>query len=264
MHIKSAHKIEDGLTQRNHQCVYCQEVFTTRGILSYHIVRYHRNDVKKSCDICNIKFEYHYELIRHLRRNHAKLVKGKHFLCHICNKTCSTRDALNHHIYRHNNKIGMQGKIICKECSKESRDNWDFKKHLLIHSIKYKTCRFCNVDCETVNSLSRHFSKNHAEEKMFHCNYCYLDLSTYKGMMKHRKSQTHRKKFWTFVRLHKHDFVKKASQIKQENTDGLNDGLIKREAEFVVVKTEPTEDNSTFFNSNVTDDGIKVIKSEPS
>lgn len=255
--------MEGEFTQRNHQCVYCHEVFTTRGILSYHLIRYHRNLLKRSCDVCNIKFDYHYELTRHLRRNHFKLSKGNQFLCHICNKTCSSLDALRHHIYRHNNKIAMQGKLICKECSKESLDNWDFKKHLLIHSIKYKTCRFCNTDYENVDSLSQHFLKNHSQEKMYHCDYCNLELSTYQGMMKHRKSLTHRKKFWMFVRLNRHAFVKKVSQIKQENTEELNNELIKREVEFVNIKTEPIDEvDSTVCHSNVTNFEFNVIKSE--
>lgn len=266
-HLHSFHQ-EGSMIQRNHRCVYCNQLFLTRGNLSRHVVRYHSKNLKRSCDICNLKFIYHYELTQHMQRKHFKLLNRIEFSCHICSKTFRDREVLTRHVYRHNHMkyecnrchkilidkrnyivhmmkkvcvpIKIESKVICKECDKEYPNNWYFRRHLLIHSIKYKTCRFCKIEYENVESIKKHFSKNHSMEQIFHCDYCNVNICTFKEMMKHRKSHGHKKKFLTSLRLiRKTKNNKRIINTKDDHNEGSSIACIKEELE---IKTEPYEE----------------------
>lgn len=264
--MRIAHAEECEIGSRNHQCVYCHQLFLSKGALTYHIIRYHRNVLKKSCDICDLKFEYFHELTKHMQIKHTKPLNGKPMTCHICKKLFRNRETLRTHIYRHKNcdgtcykvyldqnnftylkskrvcvhKKNNKTKITCMECFKEMPSSFALKRHAVIHSINYKYCRFCNINYENVEKLKRHFMKCHSKETCFHCDYCNLELSTFRNMMNHRKSQRHRKQYWLVYRKNIQ------TNNKSEEEDEVNNEFIK---EVIVVvpniKSEPVDDSTT-------------------
>lgn len=180
--------------------------------------------LKKSCDICNIKFDYYYELSRHIQSQHAKVFKGKkQYQCDLCNTTYKHYGSLrSHNTRKHRNKKQINVTVTCNECSKEYLNVQNFRRHLLVHSVKDRTCRFCHCDFKNKDSLKEHFLEDHPHEKIYHCDYCNVQLSTYKEMMKHRKLQSHKKKFRSFTRFHWQLFMKSRvgiTAVKTEPTD---------------------------------------------
>lgn len=285
-HIKRIHKKSFENVERKHQCVYCYQAFFTKGILSRHVIQYHANHLDKSCVICNLKFEHHYELTRHMQRKHFTPVNSAqhYFTCHICSQSFSYRESLMKHLYCHDRKKfkcdkchrtywskknyvnhiksptlcqpkQTYNKISCKECNKEFRTPYVFRRHLLIHSINYRICRVCNANFDDLNTIRKHFKKNHKGERMFHCEYCNVNLSNFKEMMRHRKSHGHKKKFLSAIRINEKLFM-----LYQDPFNSCQQ--IKHELDSVIVKTEPIDGEESVDCNKATTVKLE-IKSEP-
>lgn len=198
--------------------------------------------LKKSCDICNINFDYYYELNRHIQNHHAKLFKRKRqYQCNICNKSYYDYASLrSHKTKRHPKKKAVNVTVTCNQCCKEFLSEFNFKRHLLVHSIKDRTCRFCHCDFKNKDSLEGHFLEDHPHEKIYRCDYCNFDITSYNEMMKHRKLQSHKKKFRSFLRFHWQLFMKSRIDKNTENSEETIIILIKEETD-VTIKTEPTD-----------------------
>ena len=193
-HVRLTHKGE-----RNYVCTICEKAFSFPSELNGHMLM-HNEGRAYQCDMCPLDYKQQRHLNHHKRKIHGwvkptqevpsvnkcpvcnKTYATKHVLnvhvkthgernhvCNVCNKRFLTQATLAGHMYKH----GREKRFKCTLCPKEFTTNGYLKDHMNRHNNdKTYTCSICGKSYFCIGSLGLHTRTQHAERKIYKCQYC--------------------------------------------------------------------------------------------
>lgn len=152
--ISLAKKGNYGLKMDPHSCCICQKKFARFENLKKHLVTFHHNTKKISCDLCP-KFYFTKAAILNHMRGHGK----NFFSCNICDY----RTPAKGHFQRH--KLKHSVKVACPICKKQVAV---LNEHMKAHTQTKKPCPICGkLFCKS-SSMKNHL-KSHEIRKCGEC-----------------------------------------------------------------------------------------------
>ena len=165
------------------KCETCEQTFTEKEDLSYHMYERHF----RKCAICLKSLNNTQELLEHLYENHGKLEMA----CLTCDSLLEGQKFKFKHIKNCNENYK------CWKCSKELYSKHSLSLHLMSmhgeHQIgqHYKTKNKC-TKCRSVFLNQKRFQKHvmtcnkkTKDIKMLKCNHCDEDFKLFHGLCKH-------------------------------------------------------------------------------
>lgn len=188
----------------HNKCQYCDELFTTKTKLNFHIMRQHATTQSKKCCICGRSFAWIVMLLHHIEMEHVrticpicgasfqtKLPLKNHILVHIqcrpfscsrCNDTFETESCLTWHLAHHDEAM------ICEICGKNRRTKKALDSHLIRHVISnpYTCCsRWFRSKPRVVGHMLEH-----GKDQDYSCDKCSSVFPSEYGLIKHRLIHT--------------------------------------------------------------------------
>lgn len=104
-------------------CNICGRKLSSKGSLRLHKLKKHEEKIEFSCDLCNLKFDFQREVVRHRNSTHRE--KDGRFACQVCCKKYSEYHSLLLHIKTHLDscKEEVGSDKACRECLKTFQDD---------------------------------------------------------------------------------------------------------------------------------------------
>ena len=146
-----------------------------------------KNITQYSCELCNKKYKNNANLLKHLEKEHSKIViKDDSTECTICNKTYSTKNKLKRHIDTIHKKIGIVECELCnvKLCSADSLATHIKNVHEKINIVE---CPECNKEFSCNGSLTMHIKQVHEKSLTTYCEECDKTFTSKVGLENHIK-----------------------------------------------------------------------------
>lgn len=176
-HLWRNHKIDMDL----YACELCEFKTPILSRLKNFHEKIHSNDKNCKCE-CGKSFKNVKQLRNH-SQIHKKKLKGKilksstdvtkKFQCLNCQKGFSSESGLYIHSLEHKND---EKKFNCVVCEYSTNDHNSFRRHQMIHSIKYNyKCPSCSYKSIQSNTYRKHLEKQHpelAESLLYKCQLC--------------------------------------------------------------------------------------------
>lgn len=135
----------------------------------------------------------------------------KSFPCTECEFVGSTRrEVLSHRNREHKDPrhshyaslesskkfIGGVAHYQCDTCGKNSRNRYDFARHLKTHTNELPfTCHLCGKSFRALHNLNRHLNSVHEKIKRYECDICGFKFAERKACSDHRRVHTGEKPF---------------------------------------------------------------------
>ncbi|CAG5057406.1 unnamed protein product [Parnassius apollo] len=150
-------------------CDKCKKMFTSLPKYKYHNDRIHRNSTKvkpSKCQVCEARFDHHYEKIKHLKDSHGMMYN---YPCETCSVVFETRKSL----YFHTKKYHTQN-ILCEVCNKPFAERNHLKKHMAMHTkARNFACSLCSKTYRYEKNLKDHMRVHNPDWK-FACSNCWV------------------------------------------------------------------------------------------
>ncbi|XP_053623416.1 zinc finger protein 502-like isoform X8 [Plodia interpunctella] len=172
-----------------HECVKCNETFTTKLKLRYHLYKKHEVTNAKilkplKCPRCLERFTEHYKKMTHLKIIHGITFS---FECQVCKHVFQTRRALTEHTTKsHTHKIqcdvcgkcfgtrsllkmhlrGHTGErnFFCTVCQKAYMHERTLRQHMRTHGPGWKfSCTECGNSFQNRNDYTKHMKQWHPQ-----------------------------------------------------------------------------------------------------
>lgn len=110
------------------KCLYCTEKFRGEYARHLHVVKNHKEKVRKfTCEICDKDFDWRPYYLKHLRLTHGN--KQKKHSCKLCDKSFTMPYQLKNHEDWHNSESSH----VCSICSKKFTSKAYLQKHYASH-----------------------------------------------------------------------------------------------------------------------------------
>ncbi|XP_067621095.1 zinc finger protein 93-like [Eurosta solidaginis] len=163
-------------------CNICTMGFQRSNNYTIHMKKLHqisRDPTAYACPNCPRKYEFEYELKRHMKK-YKPLEERFIFPCTQCDRKFLTRVHKNRHMkYVHENKRSF----ICEECGEALHTSTILKGHMLTHTdFSPFQCKKCGKCFKQKQRLKRHM-EIHGDKH--HCTQCDMRLSTSATLKKH-------------------------------------------------------------------------------
>ena len=154
------------------QCPECEDDFSDRQSLKYHIMSQHENK-KSTCHFCGKKMALSKETLkRHIERFHSS---GPSFFCDQCDYSTSVKKALKYHMDSKHDPTTY----TCKECGKSFNHKITLAHHMDDkHLGRSWVCEKCGFPAKSRSQLYTHKRRKHGPTN-FACVLCeYVSAST--------------------------------------------------------------------------------------
>ena len=150
-------------------CKTCKKTLNSQASLTNHL-RSHAEikDQFVSCDFCEAKFGFVFQLQEHFKKSHADLFP---YACDICDKGFKDKKSRNRHRAAH---MDPPKSVSCNTCGKLCTSEGNLRKHLKSHEndrLKLFTCDVCGKQCTARGHLKQHM-KSHSNDRQFSCDIC--------------------------------------------------------------------------------------------
>lgn len=128
--------------RRPHQCRFCLKMFATISTLKMHL-RLHTDDRLHKCSVCDKRFFRKSRLGFHIRENHLPDTDSRrYFPCNICDEKFNYNDQLIRHKRMHRGDLPI---FLCDCCQKQFKTKYDLRMHMVVHSRERPhNCKFCD------------------------------------------------------------------------------------------------------------------------
>nr|CAD7443319.1 unnamed protein product [Timema bartmani] len=186
--------------ERKYSCDLCEKKFFYRYNLTAHIP-VHFEDRPFKCTSCDKAFKWKKNLDLHLKTHliitdesnnvGLKSIKSKtpQLLCQICGKTLLSKMSLYMHMKRHEGNL----KFICEICGKTLCDPQTISAHLNYHTKRFE-CSFCGKNLSSKMSRDNH-EMTHTGEKPFSCRFCERSVRTKNHLTAHEDTHLDKRPF---------------------------------------------------------------------
>ncbi|XP_048003212.1 zinc finger protein 16-like isoform X5 [Leguminivora glycinivorella] len=177
--------IHDTQEQGLFPCKNCDQTFTIRSHLASHITKEHKPRERNKCPICNEKFAFYGQRLKHLRTVHdqktadypcpscdkvfdlsskrsehirAQHLQMKRHECQVCGMKFFSKTGLDAHSVKH----GGERKFQCEVCSKAYARLKTLREHMRIHNNDRRfTCSACGQAFVQKCSMKHHIKVHH-------------------------------------------------------------------------------------------------------
>lgn len=177
-------------------CEICSKAFAKLTYLKAHLTIHNDNRIF-TCEICSQNFATKSSVRGHMRIHSGE----KRYKCDVCDRAFTESSTRRKHRMTH---FGGKRKIYpstssftCEYCGKVLRRQYNFKKHLKLHTDGDKTgtqrqrCPVCN---KLVKCLTTHI-KNHEKIPNIKCDLCDAMFKNSRSFKKHREKHTTEKHY---------------------------------------------------------------------
>lgn len=166
-------------------CDLCDAVFQRKKNVVVHVRRFHNNERKYFCEICEKGFYERtgYEAHKSVHSNE------RNFVCENCKKTFKSQQSLSIHLRTHSqDKKPTTNMYMCTYCGKQILSLSGFIGHQRLHTkeLPYE-CKVCNKKFRTKTNLTCH-TRIHTGEKPYKCTICPKRFRMYNFLYNHKLS----------------------------------------------------------------------------
>ena len=156
---------------RKYECIQCDYVAKTRGVLKTHISNRHPPPEGFTCESCGQIFRNQASLQRHIRTAHRPQEEHQ---CSECGATYKSKSALRKHEVYHTKKWKWHR---CSEpgCKKKFRSPRELRIHVTGHHSKPEDrieCPHCGGVLKNLYSLADHIAHRHPRPEGYKCSLC--------------------------------------------------------------------------------------------
>ena len=116
------------------------------------------------CISCDIYFDSHSDLRKHMVDSHADV---KNLTCLLCGESLTCNSALDVHMSVHN----YDNPNRCTKCDRYFKCSSSVKLHMTVHTGEKPVCTHCGKSFRTLALVKQHM-KIHRSEKPHHCTNC--------------------------------------------------------------------------------------------
>ncbi|CAD6999161.1 zinc finger protein 345 [Ceratitis capitata] len=185
-HMKKIHKIVG--ESLPYSCPNCPRKYEFEYELKRHMLKYIPIDDRRvfPCPQCDRKFQSQVHVARHIRFVHEDI---RPFVCEECGEAVHTKTILNEHMLTHSNLRPFECKICGTSFKKKNR----LKRHMEIHGEKH-ICTICGKELSSRATLNKHLLV-HTEEKAHKCEYCGRAFKLIKTLKVHLNIHTGEKRY---------------------------------------------------------------------
>ncbi|XP_067621094.1 gastrula zinc finger protein XlCGF46.1-like isoform X2 [Eurosta solidaginis] len=186
IHMKKQHQIIRDPTP--HACPNCPRKYEFEYELKRHMKKY-KPLVERliyPCPQCDRKFQTMVHVNRHIRYVHEN---ARPFVCEECGEAVHTAGILKEHMLIHTDQTPFQ----CKECGKNFKQRQRLKRHMEVHGDKHD-CQQCGKKLSSRTTLKKHLLV-HTEGKPHKCEYCGRAFKLVKTLNVHLNSHTGNKTY---------------------------------------------------------------------
>ena len=163
------------------QCPECDNDFSDRGSLKYHMKSQHENK-KSTCHICGKTMALSKESLKsHIKRVHST---GPSFFCDQCDYSTTLKKALKYHIDSQHDPT----RHTCKECGKSFGHKVTLAHHIDDkHLGKSWVCEKCGFPAKSRAQLYTHKTNKHGSTN-FVCPFCDFVSSSNADLEDHKRT----------------------------------------------------------------------------
>ncbi|CAH2251330.1 jg5989 [Pararge aegeria aegeria] len=167
-------------------CKKCKMTFPSISKLKYHTAKIHGTLGKtklSKCHKCLVRFEHHYEKVKHLKEVHGISFT---YTCDTCNSIFKTRYALSMHVIKYHTQ-----NIICEICKKTFSERCHLRKHMPLHTQERNyVCPACKKCYRYERTLKHHLKSKHSPDFRFTCAICWTGFTNRIDYKIHRATHT--------------------------------------------------------------------------
>ncbi|XP_053960077.1 zinc finger and SCAN domain-containing protein 12-like [Anastrepha ludens] len=181
IHMKKKHKIVGVATP--YSCPNCPRKYEFEYELKRHMQKYRPLEERLifPCSHCDRKFQTRVHVARHIKFVHENI---RPFICEECGEAVHTRTTLREHMLTHTDYSPFE----CKECGKCFKQKQRLKRHMDIHGEKH-ICTKCGKQLSSKCTLNKHLLV-HSEGKPHKCKYCGRAFKLTKTLKVHLNTHT--------------------------------------------------------------------------
>lgn len=185
-HMRKIHKIVGDATP--YSCPNCPRKYEFEYELKRHMKKYIPLDERLifPCPQCDRKFQTKVHVTRHIQFVHDN---SRPFICEECGEAVHTRTILREHMLTHTDYSPFE----CKVCGKSFKRKQRLKRHMEIHGEKH-ICTVCGKELSSRCTLNKHLLV-HTEDKAHKCEYCGRAFKLIKTLKVHLNIHTGEKRY---------------------------------------------------------------------
>ncbi|XP_011190971.2 zinc finger protein OZF isoform X1 [Zeugodacus cucurbitae] len=185
-HMKKIHKIVGDATPFS--CPNCPRKYEFEYELKRHMKKYIPLDERLifPCPQCDRKFQTKVHVTRHIQFVHDN---SRPFICEECGEAVHTRTILREHMLTHTDYSPYE----CKVCGKSFKQKQRLKRHMDIHGEKH-ICTVCGKELSSRCTLNKHLLV-HTEDKAHKCEFCGRAFKLIKTLKVHLNIHTGEKRY---------------------------------------------------------------------
>lgn len=166
----------------------CNEKFTTRNGMKFHLYNIHHVQAPVYCDICGIGYTCQSEMRAHLKWSGGRC-NNRSYADRVKYQQSKTSHTLLF------DKVGS--KFCCKICPRKFDSRRQFSFHYQSYHKGNRTCKVCGRTFPAVPNLRRHMRAVHLKIREYQCDFndCGKAFSTKKILLNHINSHTGEKPY---------------------------------------------------------------------